>query len=560
MQQRIPVPGRKSLRAVAAALMVLALLFAEIALPFQASAQADPDDSAPPVQVIEAGGDAAAAGVTVQINANRDTFIASNQPNTNFGGLSNLDTGWYASFGAVRPLIRFSVGSIPQNARVYSAQLFLYLDFALPNNDSNMTLNYAPITQSWSEGDATWNNAAGIGGSQSRLGSVGVNPGWASFDLTGQVQQWVNGSSNNGIIIIGDETPSLSRARIFRSREYGGFSPYLLVNYECDTLAPSTTMNGLPQYSPGVFTASWAGQDLAPSGCKPSGIRKHVVQYRVNGGPWVDWKSTTSSSATFNDFAPNGAVVDFRTWADDNAGNVERTPSNPQTFTIIVSQAPVVNFAPLPVYTYASNFTITWSASASPVPVTGYDVQYQLNGGQWIDLLSNTTQTSFQFANAQNDGVYGFRARARDAAGNVGVFPANPQVQTTVVLFPTARMVQFNPNIINSSSPVTTTFTLNWVGATPPGTTIVSYQIYSRVFDFNGVQLQPWKLYETVLGSSTSTVYTPTLGNAFYEFEATATNNQGQTTPVTQQPEAIMVVDLDDTFSLQSILPYITGN
>jgi hypothetical protein len=280
----------------------------------------------------------------------------------------------------------------------------------------------------------------------------------------------------------------------------------------------------------------------------------------VNGGPWVDWKSTTSSSATFDNFAPNGAVVDFRTWADDNAGNVESTPSNPQTSTRIVSQAPVVNIAPLPIYTFAPNFTVSWSAGASPVAVTGFDLEYQVNGGAWINLLSNTTQTSYQFTNAQNDVVYGFRARARDVAGNVGVLPPDAQTQTTVVLNPTARMVPFNPDLINGSSPITTSFTLNWTGSTPPGTQIVSYQIYSRVFNLQGQQLQPWQLWQTYDGGFTTGTYSVTLGSGIYQFEATATNNLGQTTPVTQQPEAVMIVDLDSTISTQAILPYISGN
>lgn len=559
MQQRICLRRSAYLRSAGPILLVLAVLLAQLALPAGVWAQDDLDEPAP-VAVVQPAGETATLGTTVQLTANRDTFIASNQPNTNFGGLSNLDTGWYASFGAVRPLIRFGLGSVPSNARIYSAQLFMYLDFSLPNNDGGMQLNYARATQSWSEGDATWNNAAGIGGSQSQLGTVWSNPGWASFDLTSQVQQWVNGQSNNGIMIIGNEDSSLSRARIFRSREYGGSAPYLLVNYECDTLAPSTTMSGLPQYSPAIFTASWSGQDLAPSGCQPSGIHKHHVQFRVNGGPWVDWKSTTQSSETFSNYAPNGAIVDFRTWADDNAGNVENTPSGPTTSTIIVSQAPIVNMTPLPTYTNAPSFMVSWTPGSTPVGVAGYDLQYQINGGPWADLLVATLQTSYQFVNAQNEATYGFRARARDVLGNVGAFPPGAQVQTTVVLFPIAKVVPFNPNIINSTSPVTTSFTVNWTGSTPPGTTITSYTIYSRVFDLQGQQVQPWIAWQAFEGSVTSAPYTIQLGNGIYQFEATATNNLGETTPVLQQPEGIMIVDLDDTIDVRTILAYVSGD
>ena len=288
MQQRNHLRVPTALQWLGPVLLVFFLLLAQLAVPAAAAAQDGTDDPSVPPEVVQPAGETATLGTSVQINVGKDTFIASNQPNTNFGGLSNLDVGWYGNFGAVRTLLKFGLDNIPSNAHINGAQLFLYLDFSLPNNDGGMQLNYARATQSWSEGSATWNNAAGIGGSQSVLGTVGSNPGWASFDLTSQVQQWVNGQSNNGLIIIGEESPSQARARIFRSRDYGGYTPYLLVNYDCDTLAPATFMNTLPQYSPGVFTASWGGQDRAPSGCQPSGIRKHHVQYQINGGSWVD--------------------------------------------------------------------------------------------------------------------------------------------------------------------------------------------------------------------------------------------------------------------------------
>lgn len=561
MQQRNRLKVPTFMQWLGPVVLVLVMLVAPLAVPAGAAAQDDVDEPSAPVEVVQPAGAAETLGTTVQINVGKDTFIASNQPNTNFGGLSNLDAGWYASFGAVRPLLKFGLDSIPSNARINGAQLFMYLDFSLPNNDSGMQLNYARATQSWSEGSATWNNAAGIGGSQSVLGTVGSNPGWASFDLTSQVQAWVNGQSNNGLMIIGEESPSQARARIFRSRDYGGYTPYLLVNYECDTLAPATFMNTLPQYSPAVFTASWGGQDRAPSGCQPSGIRKRHVQYQINGGSWVDWKSTTETSSTFNNFAPNGAIVGFRTYADDNVGNVEKTPSGATTTTIIVSQAPPVTMAPLPTYTNASSFTVSWTPGGTPVGVTGYDLQYQANSGAWVDLLVNSNQTSYQFTNAQNEVTYGFRVRARDTLGNIGAWPGAAQAVTTVVLFPIAKVTPFYPNIIQSTSPVTTSFTVNWTASTPPGTFITSYVIYSRVSNLQGVVVQPWQVWQTINdGAITNAVYTIGLGDGIYDFEATATNNMGQTTPVSGQPEATMIVDLGDTFKVQNILPYVSGN
>ncbi len=556
MRQCTRLPFGARLCSWGATALVLALLLGQLLLPAPALAQAEDGPTSP--LPMETAGETAIYGKTVKLIASKDTFIASNQPGENFGGLDNLDAGWYGAFGAVRPLIKFDLDNIPGNARIYGAQLGLFLNFGVPANDSNMTLDAARTTQSWSEGGATWQNAAGIGGPQFRLGTISTQSGWATFDLTNQVQQWVNGQGNNGLMIIGDETPSLSRARIFSSRHVSGQEPYLIVNYECDNLAPVSQMGSLPANSPGVFTVSWSGQDRAPSGCQPTGIRKFHVQYRINGGAWVDWKSTTETSHTFDNFAPNGARVDFRVYADDNAGNVESTPSNPQASTLIVSQAPEVVFSPLPAVTNVASFTLNWSAVNAPIGVASYDVQYQLNSGPWQDLLVQTAQTSYFFTNAQSGTTYGFRARARDTAGNVGNFPSVAQVQTTVELYPNAHMIPFNPNIINSTSPVTTSFTLNWTGSTPPGTTITSYQILYQVTNLAGQVVQPWAVWQTFQNPPvTSAPFPITFGDGIYSFEAIATNNLNQTTPITQQAEATMIVDLGDTIKPREHMPSI---
>jgi hypothetical protein len=562
MRQRARLRKLAQLRPWGAWALLAAFVVAQLLLPATVLAQ---EDNPPSPLPMEAAGETAALGQTVKLIATKDTFIASNQPGENFGNLDNLDTGWYGAFGAVRPLIKFDLGNIPGNARVYGAQLVLYLNFALPSNDGNMVLDAARATQSWSEGGATWMNAASIGGPQFRLGSVSTQSGWASFDLTNQVQNWVNGQGNNGLMIIGDETPSLSRARIFSSRHVGGQEPYLLVNYECDTLAPVSQMGSLAANSPASFTVNWSGQDRAPSGCQPTGIRRFTVQYRVNGGSWVDWhSSTTRTSDTFTAPVSNGARVDFRVWADDNAGNVEQTPSNPQASTVIITQAPAVAFTALPAITNVPSFTINWTAVNAPIGVASYDVQYQMNGGAWLDLLVQTQQTTYFFNNAQSGTTYGFRARARDSAGNVGTFPSVAQVQTTVELYPNARMTPFNPSIINSTSPVTTSFELNWTGSTPPGTTITTYQIYFRVFNLQGVLVQDWNAsapWQTFDGNTTTATFPLQqlgLGDGLYQFQATATNTLNQTTPFGPNGvEATMIVDMGDTIKPQLYNPVV---
>lgn len=592
MQQRVRLPRLAWLRVIGTVMLILAVLAAGLAAPAPALAQEGGDpapadssaeivgppgplEPAPPVEPLPWDGpvetleyvepanpiegaseDAVWAGRTIRLGASEDTFIASNDPTDNFGGLSTMAVGWPNDrFGASRTLIRFNVGAVPNRAKIYSARLNLFLDSGLPVNGPTMRLAGFLPTRGWGENSATWYNASNIGGSQWHLGDVNTQPGWKSFSLTSQVQSWVNGQTNNGLQIMGFEVSP--NGRIFRTRHFGGSEPFLEINYECDTLPPVSQMRALPATSPGSFTVSWSGRDQAPSGCQPTGIRKFFVQYRINNGGWVDWKSTTATSATFDNLASNDSWVEFRVYADDNAGNTERRPSNPQAATRVISQAPVVTMTPLPAVTHSANFVINWVATSAPGGIVSYDVQWQINNGGWADLLAGTTQTSFTVTGAQSEYTYAFRVRGRDRLGNVGAFPSLPQAQTTVVLYPIARMAPFNPNLINSSSPVTTSISLFWTGNTPPGTTITQYQIHFRARNLSGVQVQPWTVWRTFDGTVTNATFPIALGNGVYEFEATATNNLGQTTPFAGKAEAVMIVDLGDTIQPQKFMPAV---
>ena len=593
MSRRVRLPSFALLRVITTLCLLLACVAAVSAMPLPASAQdgGDPTPMDQPPIILELPGPvepvlpvepaawdgpvetldyvepavpmdvssetAVSAGKTTQLRTNADTFITSGDPSDNFGGASTMQLGWpNDQFKASRILIRFDTNPIPNKAKIYSAKLHIYLDSALPATPPTiMHINGASATRGWDEGGATWNNARDIASGQWHLGDVNTQPGWKSFGLTSQVQQWVNGQSNNGMVIIGYEVAP--NGRIFRSRHYGGSEPYLEVSYECDTLPPVTTVNKLPAESTGSFTVTWGGSDQAPKNCTPTGIRKFAVQYRIDGSSWQDWKSTTATSATFDNLAPNGARVDFRVYADDNAGNVENKPSSPQAATRVVSQAPVVSMTPLPEITHAASFVISWTPTSAPIGIAGYDVQWQINGGGWADLLAGTTQTSYTISGAQSEHVYAFRVRGRDKLGNVGAFPAAPQARTTVVLYPIAKMVPLNPNLINSSSPVTTSFPIYWTGNTAPGTTITQYQVHYQVRSMTGVLLQPWTIWQTFDGATTGVTFPIALGDAIYQFEATATNNLGQTTPFASKAEATMIVDTADSIKPRNYLPEV---
>jgi len=501
---------------------------------------------------------------TFTLEATQDAYISSAFPNTNFGRTQNLNLGWQiGGQEAMRILLQFDLSAIPANAIINSARWEMFQTQSIPVNDSSMDFRAQFMTQNWSEDAVTWNNANFLGGQSLPLGTVPSGVGWQSGDARSVVQAWLSGTqANRGVLITGDEVASRGRWRVFRSREAGSPPRLVLdVTVNCDNVAPVTSMQALPQFSPSEFRVFWSGQDRAPSNCQPSGIANFDVQYRLNGGSWTNWKQRTQSTDNaFRGIAPNGAFVEFRSRATDNAGNVGQW-SGVQASTTIDAEPPVATMAPLAAVQSFSSFFVSWSGTDNLSGIASYDVEFQIDEGPWQTLVEGTQATTFQVTGAQAGQRYGFRVRATDNAGNVQTWSQTPQAETTVLDFPLALQDPIVPNVINATSPVTDSISLSWRGVTAPGTTITQFRIFYRFDD------QPRVLWQTVNGTVTSAVFplaTLGLGDGVYTFEIVAVNSLNQETnldsPLADLARQSVIVDLANTVRPAAYFPIIFGN
>ena len=503
----------------------------------------------------------------------QDTYIASGTPDGNFGGAGDLRIGYNTSGGqgAMRMLLQFNLSGIPSNAVVNNATVYLY-QYAV-SGLSNMGFQAQYAVSPWNEYNATWNNANYIGGSPLPIGNFSNTLGWLSFNSTNLFQTWVSGNEPNyGLIVTGNEDPAANSSRYFYSSNSGTARPYVDINYTvgCSyTTAPTSNVNPLPATSPSVFTVSWSGTAYTPPGCAANGISSYIVWYQVNNGAFIKWLDGVSyTSAQFNATSlgiANGSTVGFRSQAIDYYGN--KTPAGNATAVTTINvpdtTPPSATINPLPEYTTSTAFWVSWTGSDAGSGIAYYNVQYQFNSGAWQALISSTPQTSFYFQNAQT-GVYGFRVQAVDYAGNIQAWPANAQASTTVVVNPLARVLPFNPPIIQSTAPVTKSFTVRWQGYTPPGTYLTSYTIRYR---YNtGSSWSAWTLWPSspFPASQTSADFNwfnlGLPGEATYQFQATAANNIGQ--PPYELPSQywpIMIVDMLNRGSI-TYLPLIFNN
>lgn len=405
----------------------------------------------------------------------QDTYIASNFPTNNYGSASNLAIGYSSGPGAMRMLLQFNLSGIPTNATVNSAVVNIYQYAASGISSMGFQAQYA--VAAWNEYNATWNNANFIGGAPLPVGYFPNTLGWLAINSTNLFRSWVNGQEpNNGLIITGNEDPSGGGSSRYFYSSSTGQRPYVDISYTtgCSyTTPPTSYVNGLPASSPNAFTVSWTGTAYTPPGCATNGIASYIVWYQVNGGGFVKWLDGVSyTSATFNASSlgiGNGSVVGFRSQAIDYYGN--KTPAgNATASTTINAVNPTAYINPLPTWTTATSFQVSWNGNAQGGPaITSYNFEVNVNNGGWSRLLTNTPQTSYQYSGASGSN-YQFRVQASNNGG-VSFGPWSSIVSTSIDNTPPTTTMNSLPDPTTSTS-----FWVSWNGS-DSGSGIASYSL-----------------------------------------------------------------------------------
>ena len=141
----------------------------------------------------------AAAGSLVSVAADQDAWIRSDDVSRNNG-----NTAWNhvrnETAGIELILTRFDVSSIAPKAQISSAVAWFHLKSGKDHAEGPITIH--EITADWAETAVTWESFGGA----YRNSAVGVIQAqdagdvWVAVNLTGQVQAWVNGQPNYGIL------------------------------------------------------------------------------------------------------------------------------------------------------------------------------------------------------------------------------------------------------------------------------------------------------------------------------------------------------------------------
>jgi hypothetical protein len=170
-----------------------------------------------------------------------DTYIDAGSSTTNYGSNNTFEVRPDNSADR-RGLLKFNLSSIPANATITSATLYLYER----GNKTGQTTYIYRVTSDWNENTVTWSNWSLPGGDFDNSISYFAylpdqNNCMLTMDTTNLVQAWVNGSYNNYGLMLYSTGPN--HIISYSSKESGTASewPKLNIVYVLPTTTPTLT-------------------------------------------------------------------------------------------------------------------------------------------------------------------------------------------------------------------------------------------------------------------------------------------------------------------------------
>ena len=239
--------------------------------------------------------------------AGKDTFIEGDggHQSHNQGGSPLLKTDSETG-KPYRTLLQFDLSSLSPAAHIQSAML--ELDVELSNGSADI-VKVHPLTQDWTEDDATWLEyngddpwATAGGDYDATIGASFLvdSTGWKIVDVAAIAQRWVDGSKPNYGLILLSSPAAGDKAKHYRSSDHTMTTqhPKLTITYVCECGQVCAGGGSTPQ---DVLLV--VGD---PSNLTPEQDDKKLLMEQ-DWGHTVTLIATSESQAAFNDAA---ALVD----------------------------------------------------------------------------------------------------------------------------------------------------------------------------------------------------------------------------------------------------------
>ena len=365
-----------------------------------------------------------------------DTFLDVFNAASAYGGISaQLFNNLPQYYGT---MIRFAIyqsegGPVPDGAMITSATLSLY---KTSFNDHVYTLNR--VLRDWTEGQATWNaakpgvpwsvaGANGIGTDYSAgadaQASIGNNPGWIDFNMTGAVQTLGQTGNNYGWRLVPVSGASGSITFAAHEHDTSALHPKLIITYQGGGANQPPTVSLTSPTANALFAAP-ASIPLAVNAQDTDGVVSSVEFYR-NGA--LIATRVSPASFTYADSNLGVGTYSYTAKAFDNLGAA--TTSSPIAITVgAANLPPTVNLtSPTANAQFTAPANITVTANAQDLDGTVASVEFYRNG---ILIATRVAPSSFTITDsALGAGTYSYTAKAFD---NVNAATTSSLVTVTV--------------------------------------------------------------------------------------------------------------------------------
>jgi hypothetical protein len=247
--------------------------------------------------------------VEAVFQASADTYADQVHPDKSYGASEFLRVRSLGSENA-RTYIFFDISTIPPGATVLRAKLFLYL--SEPPTSNRTYLCYA-LDSAWDENSLTWNKKPRVRSIYVASSTVTTTPGWVIWDVTDQIQMFLNGIeeyawSNFGFEIFDKfEDSSEPQEAAFCAREFTERNKRPFLNVEFIPPKLNLTVS-----SPSLLSGEWIGliiKRLAQDGIVVIRADRSVKQDWISFGSTTIRLSTSSRTGVFS-LSPGGEPVD----------------------------------------------------------------------------------------------------------------------------------------------------------------------------------------------------------------------------------------------------------
>jgi len=224
-------------------------------------------------------------------------------------------------------------------------------------------------------------------------------------------------------------------------------------------------------------TLNWTGA-VDPDG-DPARYHLMLDDDAAFSSPVLDRKNVLSAVLEPSDELPDGTYY-WRVRAEDQWGFGRWTESWKFTLDRVAPSSAIV---PLPAFTTATPFTVTWNGSDAGSGVSNWTIYISDNAAEYRPFLNRTALTSTVFSGAEGHS-YRFYSLAADRAGNAEEIPDGPDASTAVdTIAPASSMTPLPPYSSDAS------FAVSWSGKDDTSG-VAAYTVY---FSNNGGDFEVWQ-------------------------------------------------------------------